>query len=177
MKVAALTPGYNIASSRFRVRQYIPLLKANGIEVTEYPSIIRYSSKLPGLLGKVKQRYIFPISAFWLALKGATRSLDIVRSNSSDFVWVNRIIVNPVYAEGFIKKPLIYDIDDAIWINREKLIGKIAGKAEIILAGNKFIADNLERYNRNIRIVPTAIDTDRFKPGSKEDDGLFRILW
>lgn len=178
MRIAALTPGVNVASSRFRVRQYIPKLEKNGISVKEFPSVINYSAKLPGLLGKVRQRYIFPVSFSWVAIKTLSRSIDILRSNYYEYVWVNRIVVNPVYSERFIRKPMIYDIDDAIWINREKLIGKIAAQAEVVIAGNSYIAENLNPYNKNIRIVPTAIDTNRFRPLHKEKDGrTFTLVW
>ncbi len=177
MKIAALTPGTNVASSRFRVRQYIPKLYDNGIEVVEFPAKINYSAKLPGILGRVKQKYIFPLSATLIGIKALSRAGDIIRSKPFDAVWINRIITNPLFLEKYIRPPLIYDIDDAIWINNEKIIGKIASKAEVILAGNDFIAENLEKYNSNIKVIPTAIDILRFQPIESKADDLFNIVW
>jgi glycosyltransferase involved in cell wall biosynthesis len=177
MKVAALTPGINVASSRFRVRQYIPALSESGICVDEFTAKINYSSKLPGVLAKVKQKYIFPIGAAWIGIKAVTRLSDVIRSNRFDAVWVNRVIANPFFIEKYITRPLVYDIDDAIWINNEKNIGKIASHSSVILAGNEYIASNLEKYNTNIKIVPTAIDTKKFTPIDSDSDDLFRIVW
>lgn len=177
IRIAALTPGKNVASSRFRVRQYIPALRTVDIYVDEYPSVINYSAKLPGILGKVRQRYIFPLSAAWLGIKAIYRVPDLLRSRNYDLVWVNRIMAKPVSIEGLISRPIIFDIDDAIWLNKATTIGKIASRAEIILAGNEFIALSLEKYNRNIRIIPTAVDTNRFKPVKERFDNNFNVVW
>jgi len=37
IKVAAFTSGAVVPSARFRIRQYIPVLRALGVEVCEYP--------------------------------------------------------------------------------------------------------------------------------------------
>ena len=78
IRISALTPGNNVPSSRYRVRQYIPVLNDSGISVDEFPAKINYSSKLPGILGRVKQKYIFPISATWIGIKSISRINDII---------------------------------------------------------------------------------------------------
>jgi glycosyltransferase involved in cell wall biosynthesis len=176
-RISALTPGINVPSSKYRVRQYIPVLNDAGISVDEFPAKIDYSAKLPGILGRVRQRYIFPISATWIGIKSISRIDDIIRSNRYDAVWLNRIVVNTVYMEKFISQPLIYDVDDAIWLNDERITRKIAQKAEVILAGNSFIADWFCKINPKIHIIPTAIDTKWFCPHESEPDNLFKIVW
>jgi hypothetical protein len=79
--------------------------------------------------------------------------------------------------EKFILRPLIYDVDDAIWLNDERITRKIAQKAEIILAGNSFIADWFCKVNPNINIIPTAIDTQWFCPSDSKPGNLFKIVW
>jgi glycosyltransferase involved in cell wall biosynthesis len=178
ISISALTPGILVPSSRFRVRQYIPALKDSGFLIKEFPAKIDYSAKLPGFLGRVRQRYIFPLSASWIGIKAISRMGDILKSDKFDLVWLNRIIVNLLFLEKYIRQPIIYDVDDAIWINNEKLIGKIAKKSEVIIAGNSFIADWFSEYNKNIFIVPTAIDTNRFiaNPAINKDE-KFIIGW
>lgn len=177
MRISALTPGINVPSSRYRVRQYIPALSDAGISVDEFAAKIDYSAKLPGILGKIKQRYIFPISASWIGIKSISRINDIIKSNRYDAVWLNRIIVSSVFLEKFIRQPLIYDVDDAIWINNERIIRKIAEKAEILIAGNSFIANWFSQINPHIYIIPTAIDTHRFFPSESRAKNLFKIVW
>jgi glycosyltransferase involved in cell wall biosynthesis len=177
IRISAITPGINVPSSRYRVRQYIPLLNEAGISVSEFPSKINYSSGLPGFLGRVKQRYIFPVSASWVGVKAISRIGDIINSNQYDAVWLNRIIVSSVFLEKFINRPLVYDIDDAIWINNERIISKIGKRAEIILAGNTFIAEWFSKINANVLVIPTAINTEWFRPSDSPADGLFKIVW
>jgi glycosyltransferase involved in cell wall biosynthesis len=177
MRISAITPGINVPSSRYRIRQYIGLLNEAGISVTEFPSKINYSSKLPGVLGRVKQRFIFPVSATWIGIKSISRISDIISSNRYDAVWLNRIIVSSLYMERYIRQPIIYDVDDAIWINNERIIRKIGEKARTILAGNSFIADWFSRVNNNIHIIPTAIDTSWFTPSEQKRGEVFSIVW
>jgi len=177
INIAALTMGVQEAGSRFRVRQYIAKLREADINVTEFPAKIDYSIKLPGPLGRIRQRYIFPVSAAWIGIKAISRIEDVIKSNRFDAVWVNRALAPNIFLEKFLTRPLIYDVDDAIWINNERIIGKIATKADVILAGNNFIAENLRKYNSNIVVIPTAIDTSRFKPVESKTEDVFSIVW
>ena len=102
-------------------------------------------------------------------------------------MWVSRqlIIGYPTF-ESFIKKPLVYDIDDAIF-----LTGKLANlqfkisaeRAAVVIAGNDFLADEASKYCKNISIIPTAVDTQRWAPlaAQKIDDAInsdeFKIGW
>jgi glycosyltransferase involved in cell wall biosynthesis len=112
-----------------------------------------------------------------MGIRALSRIKDILKSNHYDAVWVNRNFSNLLFLEKCITSPLVYDIDDAIWINNEKAIGKIASKAEMIIAGNEFIGSYLEKYNSKIFIVPTAIDTKRFSPSKSQQIDTFNIVW
>ena len=162
MKVCAITPGYHVPSSRFRVRQYIPLLKRNGIEVCEKSAVFSQAIRLPGKLSKVRRRYLFPVYAGDILVKALSRMVDFYEAGQSDLIWLNREMTFGVSVyEGFFRKPFVFDVDDAIWINRD-YIKKISKNASMIFAGNEFIADALSGWNDNVRIIPTAIDVDRF---------------
>ena len=53
-------------------------------------------------------------------------------------------------------------------------------RAEVVIAGNRFIAERMSDHCRDVRIVPTAIDTDRFQPLSTKgtiDRNGFVIGW
>ena len=65
-----------------------------------------------------------------------------------------------------IRRPLVLDIDDAVWM--EGLAGRglpgLARQAAAAIAGNRYLADWLAPYCSNVHIVPTAIDCQRFFP-------------
>ena len=64
MKVSALTVGKNTPSARFRVRQYIDLLKRDGITVKEYFAGIEKSQQIPFLNNRIRTRYYFAVACY-----------------------------------------------------------------------------------------------------------------
>lgn len=178
LKVTAITPGYNAPASRFRVRQYIPKLKANNVSVKEYSSIIPYDLKLPLIKGNIRMRYYGPLALFWQLFKLAGTAPGVFASKFTDIVWLNREMAGGYnIMEKALKKPIYFDVDDAVWINNPK-IHKIAERSEGIIAGNSFIADWFSKYNRNIFVVPTAIDTNRFiQDTTISKDEKFIVGW
>jgi glycosyltransferase involved in cell wall biosynthesis len=79
--------------------------------------------------------------------------------------------------EPLLKRPLVLDVDDAIWLKRP-FVAKIAKSATAVFAGNQFLADWFSQHNENVFIVPTAIDTDRFKPRDHRHDAQpFTVGW
>lgn len=178
LKVTAITTGYYVPSSRFRVRQYISKLKEKNILVNEYPAKIPYDVKLPFANGRMRMRYFGPLAILWQMAKLMGTSPGAFASWVTDIVWLNREMAGGFYImERALKKPIYFDVDDAIWMNSSKIF-KIAERSEAIIAGNSFIADKFSKYNKNIFIVPTAIDTNRFihNPAVSKDE-KFIIGW
>jgi glycosyltransferase involved in cell wall biosynthesis len=178
IKVTAITPGYNAPSSRFRIRQYIPKLRTYNILVDEYPSLVPYDSRLPFVKGRMRMRYYGPFAVLWQMAKLLGTAPGAFASWSSDVVWLNREMAGGYHImERLLKNPIYFDVDDAVWLNNPKTY-KIAERSEGIIAGNSFIADWFSKYNKNIFVVPTAVDTDRFcpNPGVRKDE-KFIIGW
>jgi glycosyltransferase involved in cell wall biosynthesis len=83
----------------------------------------------------------------------------------------------------------LFDFDDAIWIhsvseaNRRfgflkntKKIPKLASLADTVLAGNEYLAAWARQHNSRVVVVPTTVDTERFVPVPREDDGKRPIV-
>lgn len=81
------------------------------------------------------------------------------------------------------KAKFIFDFDDSIWLmdtsegnkkfewlkDPEKTARNIR-HANLVIAGNAYLADYARHYNNNVKIIPTTIDTDFHKPlGLKKD--------
>lgn len=173
IRVAALTSGRNMPSSRFRVRQYIGPLRKEGIDVCEYvPAIHKYANfrRIPG---DVNPKYMRPVFAMLIGAKLATRVPGIIGSWKAQITWLEREMLPGYFTlEFLIRCPYVFDVDDAIWLTppfgRSAVI-KIANRAEVVLAGNTYIADWFSSQARDIRVVPTGIDTERFTPRSRTD--------
>lgn len=170
IKVAALTSGKNVPSSRFRVRQHIEPLRNAGIDVYEFvPGIDKYAP-IPGWSRTVSQKYIWPLYPFWQGVKLITRVPGVIGSWRAQITWLEReMLPGCLSLEPILKRPYVFDLDDAIWLTfpfGRLTVSKIVRNAEVIIAGNSYIAEWCSSYSQNIRIVPTAIDTERFMPRS-----------
>ncbi|WP_310494330.1 glycosyltransferase [Dechloromonas sp.] len=182
--MAALTTGRNDPSARFRVRQYILPLKSAGIEVQEYIPVIDKHAGLPSVIGDRTPSFMLPtVQTAWRWGKLVARVPGLIGSSSADYVWLNRELLPGRYSfERFLRKPFVLDIDDAVWRGRPdgtKTMKRLGQDADAIFAGNQHIADWFAPYSRNIHIVPTAIDTDRFRPADQPSNSQrpFTIGW
>jgi glycosyltransferase involved in cell wall biosynthesis len=98
----------------------------------------------------------------------------------ADFVFIHREAAPlgpPVY-EWFIvrilKRKLIYDFDDAIWLTDKTVesrvtrmlkwrrkVSTICKLAHRVSCGNEYLANYARNYNDNVSLVPTTIDVNR----------------
>ncbi len=164
--LAALTAGKNIPSSRFRMRQYIPRLAENGVVVQEHKPFSEKTCYFPG------------------PFKAMTKFGGLFRSRDADMVWICRGFVEGYETfERLLKRPRILDVDDAVWLRRpfgRFTVPDIARAMDAVIAGNSYLADYFGKYCKEVHIVPTAIDLDRYtlRPESAhESSETFVIGW
>ncbi len=178
IKVAALTAGRKDPCARYRVRQYLEPLHANGIEVCEsWPRLYKYNEFQPP-----KQ----PFTSAYRSAKLMTCLPLVAQSWAGEITWLQREMYHARYSlEGLLKRPLVFDVDDAIWLEgplAPQAIAKIARIAEVVLAGNVYLANWFSQYAQKIEIIPTAVDCERFKPVSpairrNPSEGDFVLGW
>jgi len=167
---AGITP-----SQRYRIEQWQPILSRQGIEVELWPFLQEAELDLLYSQGRwrAKARMISRATARRFA---ATK--DLARF---DVVMVHRAacLAGPAIVERLVsrRKPLVFDFDDAIYLldttaqNRVfgwlKFPGKTASLCRMsrhVVTGNDHLAAYARRYTRNVTIVPSSIDTDRYAP-------------
>lgn len=156
MRVAAFTGSRTFGSPRFRVRQYIPVLREYGIHITEY--VARFGSWPP--LNKALRPIWFPATML-------DRIPGIVRSYGHDLTLLQREMVSTlVTLERFTRRPRLLDVDDAVWLHRgsETNFGEIARMCDGVICGNSFLEENVKKWQRETTVLPTAVDTERFVP-------------
>ena len=179
MRVTALTSGHNTPSARFRVRQYLPRLKSLGIDVTDYCPVISNSARLPGPLRNIRRRYLPPVMVGQSLLNVALRVPGVSGSHRGDVTWLERNFAPGLDDLAFVlKRPLVVDIDDAIWLYNPfgaSMIRRLVSRADAIFAGNQFLADWCRPFCERVHVIPTAIDTERFGP-AVQDKGAERFV-
>lgn len=169
MRVAAFTGGPAVPSARFRVRQFIAPLADEGIAVRElghgggglYPPATKWQRPL------------------WAATRLAALVPDVLESRQYDAVLLQREMLSSFATlERFTGRSRIFDVDDAIHLLRGGTFARrIAQGCDQVIAGNDYLAEWYGQWNRRVTVLPTAIDTERYVPAPRGEDGTVRIGW
>lgn len=175
MRVAALTLGRATPSARFRVRQFIPALGEAGVHVEEHFPAERARQKLAARRS-VRAAQL----AADLVRAGMSRLPHVLATHRADATWLSKQVVVGIPSwETVLRKPLVLDVDDAMWLARplgETAAVRAARAASAVTAGNTYLADWYRQHNSNVYLVPTSIDTDRFRPSAAVSE-RFIIGW
>ncbi len=159
LRVAAFTGGRDVPSARFRIRQYIAELVELGISIHEYSRF--YGSYPP------RQRWLRPFWAVATLLESLPHCLI---SHKYDLVILQRELISKYFTiEPLTGSPRVLDVDDAIFMYRGGASArKLACLADLIICGNNFLADWFNTWNKNVAIIPTAVDTNRYFPAVRK---------
>jgi hypothetical protein len=170
IRVAALTSGRNVPSSRFRVRQFLPALRAEGIDVREFVSpITKYASAS-----------IRPLAWALTGTKLALRLPSVTASRRFDLVWLERELVpGRTTLERFTGRPRLFDVDDALWLGGQPGFSEeIARRCDGVVAGNEFLAAHYRGAGARAWVVPTSVDTDAWVPrATRSESREWTIGW
>ena len=168
LRVTAYTGGKDVPSARFRVRQYIPFLGAMGIDVHEAPA--RFGSYPPAA------RSLRPA---WGVLALAERFHAALGSHDTDVTLLQREMLSTfATVERFTKAPRVLDVDDAIWLLRGGDSAKsLARCCDLVICGNQFIAEFFRNYSPSVVVLPTPVDTDRYRPAADNERDPRLICW
>ncbi|MDQ2769623.1 MAG: glycosyltransferase family 4 protein [Bacteroidota bacterium] len=164
-------------SQRFRFEQYLDYLRQNGFD-SDYSYLIDAADDKvlysPG-------NYVGKLGIF---LKSSAKRLGNVLSlGKYDIVFIQReafmlgtTIFEKLFARSSAK--VVFDFDDSIWRNQGEAVGAnsnllflknpdktkdIIAASDLIFAGNEYLADYARRFNKNVVIVPTTIDTTEYQ--------------
>lgn len=148
MKITFLIQGQNVAASRYRVLQYLPYFQQGEIdtEVQEFPG---RETGWPVLMKKLKDA-------------------DIV------FVQRKRLPLLILMFLRRLKKKIVYDFDDAVMFKnslsqnpysrrRTMSFKRMLRYTDLVIAGNEFLRKEAEKFHRNVRVLPTPIDGERYR--------------
>jgi len=178
MKVLGIITSPTEASARARIIQYKKPLSSFNIDLTpKYYKPLRYAP--PSCWEKSAEK-ISGINRwrFHQLHRSISRLPLLITQYNYNLIWLNRLIIHhQSFYERKLTKPLIFDFDDAIWLNdNESSIKKALRKASIVFAGNDYLAEYALRYNNNTIVIPTVIDPDILYPKGKENT-IFTIGW
>jgi glycosyltransferase involved in cell wall biosynthesis len=162
-------------SQRFRVEAYFGLLEQNNIDFDTDCFLNDEAWQVLYKKGSVVKKAWAVCAGF---LKRASRVL--LKAGGYDYIFIHREAspLGPPIFEWFLakvmRKKIIYDFDDAIWIpntsNENKLVNWVKAFWKIkhicrwaykVAGGNEYLCRYAARYNKNIVLLPTCVDTER----------------
>ena len=160
-------------SQRYRFEQFQPYLEAQGFEF-DYFYLIReqddkkfygagnYLAKIGILLRSIIKLFVKSFSA---------KRYDLIFVQREAFM-LGTVLFERRFAR---KTKMIFDFDDAIWLqvvsDGNKALGflkdasktaKLIELSDMVFAGNSYLADYGKQFNSNTKLVPTVVDTDNY---------------
>jgi glycosyltransferase involved in cell wall biosynthesis len=192
MRVLALVPSiYNTSpGQRYRLEQWEPLLREYGVEITYAP----FESEELHATVYTHGRFAQKLKLVGEALRRRSSLLNNLKAYDLVYIFRETALLGPAFFERSIHRhgvPFVFDFDDAVFVSyRSPSNGylsylKFAGKTETscrlaahVMAGNPYLADYARRVNENVTIIPTTIDTEKYKPLSYDrKSGPIVIGW
>lgn len=160
LRIAALTGGRNVPSARFRVRQLIPALQEYGVLMHEFiPPISKYPPAA---------KWLRPL---WGGAALVARIPAVLASHHYDIAFLQRELVSTFLTlEPLTRRPRVLDVDDAIFLYRGgRFAEHLARRCDLIICGNDYLVETFSKWNKNVRVIPTAVDTQRYVPKKTKD--------
>lgn len=190
MKVLFLVPyPTQGASNRYRVEQYLPYLKREGIKYSLRPFWTDFAYRSLYKNGRYFSKLFFFICG---TISRIFQIFGIIRY---DMVFIHREAypIGGAFFETIIsilKKPIIFDFDDAIFLpassrpnnfierfkNPNKVVS-IIRRSKYVISGNSFLANFALHYNHSVVVIPTPIDTDKYFPTARKPADKIIIGW
>ncbi len=187
MKILAFMKyGSMAASTRQRLSQYEPILKAARIEVEQLPLLT--NAHMENIAEGRKPSYRSVVARYM------QRLYELVTRRDFDVLWVHCELFP--HMPGFLErlafasgKPVVFDYDDAIfhmydehrnYAVRALLAQKLRvllRKASLCCCGNAYLRRYAAQYNENSVILPTVVDTTIYQPARRRDRQKLVIGW
>lgn len=160
MKLMFLSSGRRAPSSRFRVMHLVPHLRDAGHVCTVAYSFPEKYDYFPWL-GFRPSQLLKRLVRHWHLLRTKFGRYDTVileRELFHNDTWdMERRLRR-------IAKTFVLDVDDAVFLNFPDKFPELVRMSDLIIAGNRNLAEWVAPYNSNIVIIPTCVDTVCYRP-------------
>ena len=191
MQVLAIVPSLYDTSpgQRFRIEQWAPVLAAGGVELTYAPF---ETDELKAVL-HTGGNVLAKVEAVTKNMRLRGRELDNVADYDLVYLFREAAILGPPWFERKIAKagvPIVFDLDDAIFVSYKSpsnvylsylkfptKTAEICALSAHIMPGNEYLREYCSKYNQNLTIIPTTIDTDKYTVVERPEPETVTIGW
>ncbi|MBN1974458.1 MAG: glycosyltransferase [Sedimentisphaerales bacterium] len=161
MNVLVIISNPTRASYRQRVKVHLDILRSQGV--------FAKVEKLPH--NPLQRKKLFRQAVNYDCVLLHKKALNYL-----DAIWLRKY-----------SRKIIYDFDDAIMYNtehperndlkRQKAFQRVASLSDMIIAGNTYLAEHARKFNTNVHILPTALDTRTDDVQFPKKDDKIRLVW
>ena len=191
MRVLAIVPSLYDTSpgQRFRIEQWAPVLAAGGVELTYAPF---ETDELKAVL-HTGGNVLAKVEAVTKNMRLRGRELDNVADYDLVYLFREAAILGPPWFERKIAKagvPIVFDLDDAIFVSYKSpsngylsylkfptKTAEICALSAHIMPGNEYLREYCSKYNQNLTIIPTTIDTEKYTVVERPEPETVTIGW
>lgn len=175
---------------RFRCEHFLTYLSENGYKITYSNIISEKDDKVFYSKGRYFIKFIILLKSIFIRLR------DLFRAPMYDIIFIYReaLMLGPPVFEWLFSLTgikIIFDFDDAIWLNdvsegnrnlkwlkKPSKTKRIIKLSDLVFAGNPYLAGYALKFNKNVQIVPTVIDTEYHKRiAAKKTSESISIGW
>jgi glycosyltransferase involved in cell wall biosynthesis len=172
------------AATRYRLEQFIGPLAERGIKLRVRPFLDSH------LFGSLYKRGELPRKTLGVMGSALRRVGDVLAARGADVILVQReaMMIGPPLFEWLAMRvgqcPLVLDLDDATYVSyTSPTYGRLGSAlkwfsktddlirwAQVVTCGNRSIAEYVESKGSRAVIIPTVVDTERFRPRARLAD-------
>ena len=158
-RILFISKGNNAPSTRYRAQAFVKYLEKDHWEVN-------FADASGSIFKKAK------------VLRQASKAdvVVIIRKGFSAF-YLNLL--------RKVSQKLIYDFDDAIFLNgsgsqsgnRKKRFIRSLKACDQVWAGNGYLAAEAQKYHSQVEIIPTAVDPAKYESKATKPENFFDLVW
>lgn len=156
---------------RFRFEHFLPEMEAKGMHYKISPFLSLRGRKNLYSKGNIIGKIVAILGGY------KRRVADMFTLGRYDYIYIHRWAATagpPIFewlAAKIFRKKIIYDFDDAIWVNESAYnkrflpvkflnkVSKICSWAHVVTVGNEYLAEYARKYNSKVIVVPTVVNT------------------
>lgn len=172
------------AATRYRLIQFVEPLAEKGINLTVSPFLDGEKFKRLYRQGNSFRK----IAGIWPPVLHRIKESFSIHNFDLLFVQREAALFGPAFFENLYrmigKIPIVLDLDDATYVRYVsptygklgsffKFFGKtdnLIKQAEIVVCGNRFIAEYVQKKGTETVIIPTIVDTEKFFPIERNNE-------
>ena len=180
--------GDQAASHRVRLSQFVDGLSSLGIELTINSLLDNYYIKATFARTRPSLFRLFCSYVYRISLLFSSSKYDLL------IVYGDLLPFFPSFIERILlKAKYIYDFDDAFFLKYKSFrfryfnylfsdkVDHLIASAVSVTAGSTSLSSYASRFNSNVSILPSVVDTDHFRPADPtfvvDNDRPFTVGW